>query len=64
MSNNRKTVTDLRRAGYIVEKTGGSHLSIRHPTQPGTVFASSTPGDIRSMRNVKAKLKRTFGKQE
>lgn len=64
MSNSRKIITDLQRSGYIVKKTGGSHLSIRHPTKPGTVFSSSTPSDVRSMRNVKAKLKRTFGTQE
>jgi predicted RNA binding protein YcfA (HicA-like mRNA interferase family) len=62
--NTKKTMRGLKRDGYLVTKTKGGHLSIRHPTRPGTVYSSSTPGDIRSMKNVQAKLKRAFGRSK
>ena len=55
----QKLIRDLRR-DYPAAKitvTGSGHLRIKLPGCP-VVFAPKTPSDIRSMLNVKAKLKR------
>jgi predicted RNA binding protein YcfA (HicA-like mRNA interferase family) len=57
-------VRELELAGYIVNKTNGSHLKVTHPTRPGTVFMGATPSDNRSWKNARSTLRRTFGKKE
>ncbi len=48
-----------RRQGWAVERTRGGHLRFRpsDPTMP-LVITSSTPGDWRAVRNVRAMLRR------
>jgi hypothetical protein len=58
----RKIRRGLTGRGYLVETTRGMHLKITHPTRPGVVFTSSTPGDgQRGNKNLDRDLRRTFG---
>jgi hypothetical protein len=43
--------------GWSVELTNGSHLKFIKPGKP-IIFGSSTPGDWRAIKNVKAKMER------
>jgi predicted RNA binding protein YcfA (HicA-like mRNA interferase family) len=37
----REVLKLLRDDGWLVDRTVGSHLQLRHPTKPGTVTVSS-----------------------
>lgn len=50
----------LRRQGFLVERTKGDHYQITRHDMHRTVFAPSTPGDIASLRNVVAKIRRSL----
>lgn len=54
----KKIIRELERAGYRVELTNGSHLKITHPDMDGPVFASSSPSDVRAMKEVFAMCRR------
>jgi len=43
--------------GWSASRTNGGHLRWRHETG-GLVFSPSTPGDVRSIRNTLATIKR------
>lgn len=43
--------------GWSASRTNGGHLCWRHETG-GLVFSPSTPGDVRSIRNTLATIKR------
>jgi hypothetical protein len=51
-------VRQLRRGGFAVSRTGGSHWRITRPDLACPVFAASTPSDCRALRNVQATLRR------
>jgi len=54
----RRAVGELAAAhGCTVERTRGDHLRIVHPSG-WFVFASSTPGDHRALRNAAAEIRR------
>lgn len=54
----------LRRQGFAVERTHGGHMRITHPRMTGPVFASSTPSDWHSLRNLQATLRRALAFDE
>jgi len=57
------TVRELTRwaaeRGWSWRKTNGGHIAFRHASGGPIVFAPSTPGDRRSIANVRAKLRRS-----
>ena len=54
-----KVLRELNRAGYTVEKSGGSHLKITNPTTGAIAFIPSTPrGGTRTLLNILTTLKR------
>jgi predicted RNA binding protein YcfA (HicA-like mRNA interferase family) len=60
-----KVLREMMRAGYIVEKSNGSHLKITNPTTGGIVFIASTPrGGNRTYLNILRDLKRIGWPQE
>ena len=50
-------VRRLKKAGFTVEHTGGSHIKVTAPTG-GRYVLASTPSDTRSMKNNIAALRR------
>ena len=44
--NAREILRVLRRDGWEVEATAGSHVQLRHPTKPGKVTVPFHAGDI------------------
>ena len=53
----RRLVEEARRRGWRVDRTGGDHLRLRHPTG-AMIFAASTPSCPRALRNLQADLRR------
>lgn len=53
---------ELRRAGYRVTKTHGSHWQIRDRRGRLVATTGSTPSDSRGLRNLRADLKRITSK--
>jgi len=49
--------------GWSASRTNGGHLRWRHETG-SLVFSPSTPGDIRSIRNTLATIKRETSKAD
>lgn len=49
--------------GWSASRTNGGHLRWRHETG-GLVFSPSTPGDVRSIRNTLATIKRETPKAD
>jgi hypothetical protein len=48
----------LERNGFDAVKTRGGHWKISHPRMDGPVFASDTPSDHRSLKNLASMLRR------
>lgn len=46
--------------GWTVEKTNGGHLRYTHPDVKMPVFGAHSPSDHRSVRNMRARLKRAL----
>jgi len=40
----RAVLRILKDAGWVVERTRGSHRQLKHPNKPGTVTVSGKPG--------------------
>ena len=54
-----KMIRTLRREGFTTIKSrNNSHYKITHPLMAGAVFMGSTPGDVRSIRNVMGVIRR------
>jgi hypothetical protein len=55
----RKLVRELRREipGVVISTSGGNHLRLKLPNG-GELFVSATPSDRRTMRNVRAAIRR------
>jgi len=49
--------------GWTASRTNGGHLRWRHETG-SLVFSASTPGDVRSIRNTLAQIRRETPKDE
>jgi hypothetical protein len=52
----RQVVRNLKRRGILVKPTKKAHFCVVTPAGP--VFCSSTPSDIRAIRNLVSMLKR------
>ena len=61
----RKIERELRRefAGATVESTNGGHIRLRLENGE-TVITASTPSDWRTMRNLRAEVKRAMATQQ
>ena len=57
-----RDITHLKRvaskAGWTVGMTNGGHVYFLPPTGGGKIYTSSTPSDVKAIRNVKARLRR------
>ncbi|MBI2844046.1 MAG: type II toxin-antitoxin system HicA family toxin [Armatimonadetes bacterium] len=42
----KQVIKALKRAGWMVDRTSGSHVQFRHPSRPGTVTVPKHPGEI------------------
>jgi hypothetical protein len=54
----RRLAAAARADGWLLTVTGGGHLKWMPPQGGAPVFTASTPGDWRSSRNARAKLRR------
>ena len=57
-------VSKARRSGWTVTRQHGGHLRfVPPPSLPEApiIFAAATPSDVRSVRNLRAMLRRTGG---
>jgi predicted RNA binding protein YcfA (HicA-like mRNA interferase family) len=41
----RELITDLRKAGFTLDRQKGSHRQFKHPTFPGTITVSGGESD-------------------
>lgn len=51
-------VAKLRENEWDVDLTGGGHLKLTPPDDGRIIYTGSTPGDVRSHRNLLADLRR------
>lgn len=58
----RKLIRDMKREGWEVSIRGSGHVRLTHPCGE-FVTTSLTPSDNRTMRNVRADLRRLERKQ-
>jgi hypothetical protein len=50
----------LRRQGFVTTLTGRGHWRVAHPLMRGVVFTSGSPSDRRSIKNLRAQIRRQF----
>jgi predicted RNA binding protein YcfA (HicA-like mRNA interferase family) len=63
MSSNRRDLErflrKLSQAGYkVTRKTGSGHWHVRNPTGELVAVTSSTPSDVRTLRNFRSEMRR------
>ncbi|HVZ99670.1 MAG TPA: hypothetical protein VG841_05095 [Caulobacterales bacterium] len=54
----KEALRDLSRAGFTATRTRRGHWRFEHPLMDGPVFTSGTPSDHRSLKNLRAQLRR------
>jgi predicted RNA binding protein YcfA (HicA-like mRNA interferase family) len=57
-SEMREVLRSLERQGFTATKTRRGHWRFEHPDLRGPVFGASTPSDHRSIKNLRALIKR------
>ncbi len=53
----KEIIASLTRSGWTARKTGAGHWRFQAPSG-ALVFTGSTPGDVRALANLKARLRR------
>jgi predicted RNA binding protein YcfA (HicA-like mRNA interferase family) len=54
----RELVRRAHKQGWSVERTRNGHLRFRPPTGKGQAIVGTTPSDHRTIRNIRAHLRR------
>lgn len=59
MNRRNDLINEAKKLGFDVTITAGGHLRFQLPGRP-PVFGSSTSSDVRAVRNIRAKLRRSL----
>lgn len=54
----KQIVRDAEDRGWTRELGRNGHIKLRHPVTNKLVVMSSTPSDVRALKNIRAELKR------
>lgn len=55
---NRELIKRMRKRGWTVTMTGKSHLRFKYEKTGDVVFHGGTPADVRSEKNLMARVQR------